>query len=350
MPKKKTRDIRSPHHPHDRYARNILQNRELATGLIRLSLPAHILETIDLDSLTPGKESFVDEQMAGHFLDVCYTGQLKDGERLRVNILFEHKSTNPDTPVYHQLLRYIVQINSHELQQRKAPPVVIPILLYQGDKPFRKELAKDIYGHYGSDYLRFVPHFDYFVTDVNNMTTREYAILVSKLTYLFIEALLCGRNPSLIPEKWEEILIFVTENNTSDAGVHLFKCTALYFASVSDNFKTRLHNNMAYEAETPFEKFVEETFTKENIPYIRQRIADVNKLREERAKGIAEGTAKGIAEGTAKGKLEGKLEGRELTISTFLSKMPDMPDAEVARLFDVTPEYIRNLRKKLNKV
>ena len=122
---------------------------------------------------------------------------------------------------------------------------------------------------------------------------------------------------------------------------------ALYFASVSDNFKTRLHNNMAYEAETPFEQFVEETFTKENIPYIRQRIADVNKLREERAKGIAEGTAKGIAEGIAKGKLEGKLEGRELTISTFLSKMPDMPDAEVARLFDVTPEYIRNLREKL---
>jgi hypothetical protein len=88
---------------------------------------------------------------------------------------------------------------------------------------------------------------------------------------------------------------------------------------------------MAYEAETPFEQFVEETFTKENIPYIRQRIADVKKLREERAKG----------------KLEGKLEGRELTISTFLSKMPDMPDAEVARLFDVTPEYIRNLRGKL---
>ncbi len=111
---------------------------------------------------------------------------------------------------------------------------------------------------------------------------------------------------------------------------------------------------MAYEAETPFEKFVEETFTKENIPYIRQRIADVNKLREERAKGIAEGTAKGIAEGTAKGIAEGtakgKLEGRELTISTFLSKMPDMPDAEVANLFDVTPEYIRNLRGKLNKV
>ncbi|MEO0007579.1 MAG: hypothetical protein RJA20_1775 [Bacteroidota bacterium] len=108
---------------------------------------------------------------------------------------------------------------------------------------------------------------------------------------------------------------------------------------------------MAYEAETAFEKFVEETFTKENIPYIRQRIADVKKLREERAKGIAEGIAKGIAEGTAKGIAEGtakgKLEGRELTISTFLSKMPDMPDAEVARLFDVTTEYIRKLREKL---
>lgn len=339
MPTRKTREIRTPHHPHDRYARNMLQNRELATDLIRLSLPARILETIDLDSLTPGKESFIDEQMAEHFLDICYTGQLKDGERLRVNILFEHKSTDPDTPVYHQLLRYIVQINSYELHQRNAASVTIPVLLYQGDKPFRKELAKDIYRRYSSDYLQFVPHFDYIVTDVNDMTTREYARLVSRLTYLFIEVLLCGRNPSLILEKWEEIIIFVTENDSSDAVVHLFKCTALYFASISENFKTRLHNNMAYEAETPFEKFVEETFTKENIPYIRQRIADVKKLREERAKGIAEGTAKGIAEGTAKGK--------ETTIRTFLAKMHDMPDEEVASLFDVTPEYIRDLREKM---
>jgi flagellar biosynthesis/type III secretory pathway protein FliH len=77
-------------------------------------------------------------------------------------------------------------------------------------------------------------------------------------------------------------------------------------------------------------------------PVFRQRIADVKKLREERAKGIAEGIAKG--------KLEGKLEGRELTISTFLSKMPDMPDAEVVSLFDVTTEYIRNLHEKLNRV
>jgi hypothetical protein len=30
--------------------------------------------------------------------------------------------------------------------------------------------------------------------------------------------------------------------------------------------------------------------------------------------------------------------------------MPDMPDAEVASLFDVTTEYIRNLREKLNRV
>ncbi|MEY4203756.1 MAG: hypothetical protein RL013_1459, partial [Bacteroidota bacterium] len=38
---------------------------------------------------------------------------------------------------------------------------------------------------------------------------------------------------------------------------------------------------------------------------------------------------------------------RTLTIGTFLLKMPDMPDEEVASLFDVTVEYVKDLREKM---
>jgi hypothetical protein len=36
-----------------------------------------------------------------------------------------------------------------------------------------------------------------------------------------------------------------------------------------------------------------------------------------------------------------------LTIGTFLLKMPDMPDEEVASLFDVTVDYVKDLREKM---
>jgi hypothetical protein len=44
---------------------------------------------------------------------------------------------------------------------------------------------------------------------------------------------------------------------------------------------------------------------------------------------------------------KGREEARALTIGTFMLKMPDMPDGEVASLFDVTVEYVRNLREKM---
>ena len=55
-------------------------------------------------------------------------------------------------------------------------------------------------------------------------------------------------------------------------------------------------------------------------------------------------------EGKAEGIEEGREEARARTIGTFLLKMPDMPDEEVASLFDVTVEYVKELREKMKSV
>ena len=105
MPKQKPPRDTFPHQPHDRYARYALGIPQVASDLIRLSVPPAMFERIDMSTLTLGQESFVDEQMVKHLADVCYTAQSKNGTPVRVNILFEHKSEQPETAVYFQFLR-----------------------------------------------------------------------------------------------------------------------------------------------------------------------------------------------------------------------------------------------------
>jgi len=59
---------------------------------------------------------------------------------------------------------------------------------------------------------------------------------------------------------------------------------------------------------------------------------------------------KKVEKSMEKGMEKGMEEAQARTISTFLHKMPDMPDEEAASLFDVTAEYVKNLRKKMKAV
>jgi flagellar biosynthesis/type III secretory pathway protein FliH len=90
---------------------------------------------------------------------------------------------------------------------------------------------------------------------------------------------------------------------------------------------------MVNENEVLTKDHLKEIFTAENFGLMLERIDNVNEIM---AKGREEGIALGIEK------------ARTLTIGTFLLKMPDMSDEEVSNLFDVTVEYVRNLREKMN--
>jgi len=334
---------------HDKYARYSLQHIEIAEGLVRLSLPEEMLEAIDMNSLKPGKESFVDDKIAEHFLDVCYTGLLKDGDPLRISILIEHKSKQPDSPLYFQLLRYIVQLNSTEIKQKKQPSLIIPILLYHGDTPFKKEYPEDIYKKYHSAFIASVPRFEYYVTDVSDLSVFERSRLVSRLTHQFILALYYGRNPWLIFENWQEHFIFAPNEHVTGSVEDFLFVTMVYFSSVSEEFKTKYYNSMNYEPKTPEERRFRDFFKKEFLPMIRQVQEEARE--EVLAEMRAEMKEVVIAEVTAEVKAEMKevaiAEVKAFSIQSFISKMPDMTDADVASLFDVTPGYIKDLREKI---
>ncbi|MEY4202972.1 MAG: hypothetical protein RL013_675, partial [Bacteroidota bacterium] len=93
---------------------------------------------------------------------------------------------------------------------------------------------------------------------------------------------------------------------------------------------------MVNENEVLTKDHLKEIFTAENFRRMLERIDNVDEIM---AKGREEGREEGIALGIEKARI--------LTIGTFLLKMPDMPDEEVSNLFDVTVDYVKDLREKM---
>jgi predicted transposase YdaD len=340
MPKQKPpRDI-FPHQPHDRYARYALGIPNVASDLIRLSVPPAMFERIDISTLTLGHESFLDEQMVKHLADVCYTAQSKNGTPVRVNILFEHKSEQPDTAVYFQFLRYIVQIHSSELKQNRKASVVIPILLYHGAQPFKKERMEDLFTDYSEEFREAIPHYLYYVADMSHRSEDDYQVVICALTMLFVSALISGRNPNIAVDSWREVCKFAVKKRLTGVEMDFIQTTALYLRTISPEFNHLIFEPMVNENEVLTKDHLKEVFTAENFGRMLERIDNVDEI-------MAKGEKKGREEGREEGIALGIEKARTLTIGTFLLKTPDMPDEEVASLFDVTVEYVKDLREKM---
>ena len=340
MPKQKPpRDV-FPHQPHDRYARYALGIPQVASDLIRLSVPPAMFERIDMSTLTLGQESFVDEQMVKHLADVCYTAQSKNGTPVRVNILFEHKSEQPETAVYFQFLRYIVQIHSSELKQNRKASVVIPILLYHGAQPFKKERMEDLFTDYSEEFREAIPHYVYYVADMSHRSEDDYSVIISALTMLFVSALISGRNPNIAVDSWREFCNFASTNQLTGVEKDLIYTTVLYLRSISPEFKNLIFGPMVNENEVLLKDHLKEAFTPEYFRLMLERIDNVDEI-------MAKGETKGIEKGREEGKAEGREEARALTIGTFMLKKPEVPDEEVSNLFDVTVDYVKGLREKM---
>ena len=337
MSKEKRKRQDAVHHPHDKYARSMLQVREVAHALIRHTLPPETTERIDFDSLVPGKESFEDPKMRYHFLDVCYVGQMKNGTGLRISILFEHKSSVPDMPAHFQLLRYISLLNYAEIRHRKKPSLVFPILLYHGKEPYRHIPVTDFYEELTPREYGFIPKFDYYVVDINKMTDDELGEMSSSLLRTFFYTLFLGIRPDLVLEKLEKIANFVSELMSLEQWMEIYGTITAYFSAVSPAFKQKL-KDMKYEFVTPEEKDVKAFMDN----YFNPR------LREAHRKGIEEGRMEGRMEGRTEGLMEGRMEGRmegvEQILKVYISQHLHLSDEVIAGQFNVSHELVQRLR------
>ena len=276
--------------PHDKFFKESFSRRETASDFLRHYLPGKIAEALDLSSLEPLKDSFIDKKLQAHYSDLLYSVKLRDGQDIYVYVLFEHKS-NPEPMVALQLLRYMVRIWDIALQRRQQLSPILPIVVYHGQKTWRiSPYFRDLFAA-PEVLIEFLPDFRYHLADLSRYPDGEL-----KGQILLRVALLVMKHISSedLPHRLIEIFALLRDLLQQERGVDYVETILRYLTAGSDKIDQKDLN-----------KAIETTFPEggDLMPTIAQKWIE---------QGKKQGLEKGRQEGMQKGMRQGLLDAIEL--------------------------------------
>lgn len=275
----------TPGNPHDKFFKEVFSRRESAIDFVKYYLPPEISSLLDLSTLTPTKDSFIDDEFKAHYSDLLFQVEMKGAEPLFIYILFEHKSS-PDYRVAFQLLRYMVRIWEHSINQHKYIAPIFPLVIYHGEISWKVssrfhslfQLPKPLKPH--------VPDFKYWLCDISHYSDRELRgnvllqVGLRILKYIFRDEL---------AEKLPEILRLLRDLTEQRTGLEYLEILLRYISST----RAKITDNELHTA-------------------VKTAIAEGENIMSTLAEKWIE---EGREEGWAKGRKEGREEGRQAGIS-----------------------------------
>jgi hypothetical protein len=132
-----------------------------------------IRDELDFSTLTQLPDSYISGTLQKTMSDIVYSCQKKgDDTKIRIALLIEHKSY-PDkyTPV--QIGSYIFSGFLKQLSGKEELSPIIPLLLYHGKGAWRYQTLRNLFGNQETEWLRFVPDFDYVYTNLGEIADPE---------------------------------------------------------------------------------------------------------------------------------------------------------------------------------
>ncbi len=172
---------------HDYYFKSSFQTPAQLGQLLRLAFNDEQLALFDLNTLRiesshhPGVED-LSERISDRVVSVA----LKQGKRVDIHLLIEHKS-HPDAKVLHQLLDYITRL------LKQGAGSVIPIVFYHGRANWNPALsfAAGQYAGYPGEYRRLfngvLLHFGMFLINASARTLQAQLLQLSPEVKLVLD-------------------------------------------------------------------------------------------------------------------------------------------------------------------
>ncbi len=289
--------------PHDKFFKESFSRPEVASDFLTNYLPAEIVRVLDLTTIEPLKDTFVDKGLRSHYSDLLYATKLADGRELRIYILFEHKSS-PDPLVAFQLLRYMVRIWEQSMRRRQPLSPILPIVVYHGQKAWEvSPYFRDLF-EVPEVLLDFLPDYRYYLSDLSRFSDEELKgevflrVRLLVLKHIFSDDL---------PQRLPGIFALLRELSRRERGLEYVETILRYLASGSERI-----------TQEDMDKAIEHTFPEGGtlMPTIAQRWIEEGEkkglergMQEGMQKGIKEGLQKGMEKGMEKGMQKGRQEG-----------------------------------------
>lgn len=216
--------------PHDGFFKQTFGRIEVTRGFLANFLPADVAVCLDLDSLEPTKDSFVDEEFRQTFSDLVFTIRLAQGGEAMVSVLFEHKSRADELSAF-QTLKYVVRIGEKRLRDGLPLCCVIPVVVYHGPTAWNVARSVEELVDVPETLKRFIPRISLELFDLSSLTDNQLRgeaflqAIMLLLKYIFRDEL-----PDRLPEIFR--LLSAIENEAE--GLECVKLVLRYVASGSD--------------------------------------------------------------------------------------------------------------------
>ena len=174
---------------HDKLFKETFGSVGMARDFINGYLPRELINLVDLDTLTPQKDSFINKELEEVFSDLLFRVDINKREGY-IYFLFEHKSYKDKLAIF-QLLRYMIEIWENKIIKENSDelPIVIPLLIYHHKDEWNllTRLGEMITGYdeLSEDIRKYIPNYEYLLYDLNKYNEED--IKLESITRIVIK-------------------------------------------------------------------------------------------------------------------------------------------------------------------
>ena len=277
--------------PHDRLIRSLFQEAEQAASFFRATLPAGVVQLLNLKQLKILPGTYISEDLRESQSDLLLEIPLRSGESANIYVLFEHKSY-VDPGVFVQLLGYLAEIHKRQFADTGRLSVVIPFVFYHGEKSWNLgRCFGDRFSLNAEERRVFAEYIADFQIALFELNDANLDVIIRDAALRAVLGVMKNiREPDFL-ERLVPLLRGIAESRDPSKKLALLRTLLIYIMNTREQESTEEIKRALIAARIPEQ---EETMA---------TIAD--RLREEgKAEGKAEGRTEGEAEGARKAKLE----------------------------------------------
>jgi len=304
---------------HDGFCKMLLDRPGNADTLLRERLPAEIVAALSEKPAVDRSADYVDPDLGDRSTDRVFVLEMRDGEPLLVYTMLEHKS-RPEPGMLIQTLRNLTGVAERAAVERRnadgsvwrVPAVVIPLVIYNGTRPWTQPLSlSEANGYTGSLLAVRMLHYEYVLYDL--FRTPDKVLSAKADLQAGLLALKYAAYDDDADVTARRILVMALP-----LGLSFFIMALKYILGGSGRTLDRTRLRAILQQLVPNRE--DEMLTTAALEFMAE--AKEEGRKEGRAEGLTEGRTEGLAEGRTEGRTEGYREMLHLVLQTRFGVLP----------------------------
>lgn len=241
---------------HDKFFKETMGDVATAKDFLIHYLPNHIMKIVDVNTLEPQKDSYINKELEESFSDLLFKVDINEKEGY-LYFLFEHKSYG-DKGIAFQLLKYMIEIWETKMNKEKSKelPIVIPLVIHHGRSSWRipSNLGAMLDGYEAlSEELKvYVPNFEYLLYDLTTYDDADIKGEAQTRIWMTLYRDIYTKDPNELLQSLFRSIHYLLELEDKQTGLEYFETMMRYIFSAAKDLTKKDVDEIMKQFETTY--------------------------------------------------------------------------------------------------